>query len=327
MDLWGSLFQIRAAARSLTPHLSAPWKETDWYSAVLRLQPGSGHPTPILSLRRESGLTLVIGSSCPSFPLLTPGRPGSHLLSRLPQSPYLHPPGSSLLLQAPLKQPLPPPVPTDALAMPGTVLGEEGRKGTPILARLGGNLLAQQVWGGGTQSLALCAGWATWSLAAGSQQGGGRAPVRAGATFTAVAWGRQARPSPVPSRGVPSESRGRQGPGRPPGHLGPLPSPPPVPRPRAPPVSPVSCLPLPPPASTRPPPPAASRHLRPPRPPRGRPLPCSPPPRQPFVSRRSISWVAERPRLRIPPRPASSEPGSAPPAVSPPLPPRRPGAP
>ena len=53
----------------------------------------------------------------------------------------------------------------------------------------------------------------------------------------------------------------------------------------------------------------------------------APPPRQPFVSRRNISWVAERLGLRVPPRPASSTPGSAPPAVSPPLPPRRPSAP
>lgn len=98
----------------------------------------------------------------------------------------------------------------------------------------------------------------------------------------------------------------------------------------SPPVSPISCLSPPfslcldpsflcllPPRNQRPQLSRLGYHLRAP----------SPPPLQPFVSRRSISWVAERLCLRISPRPASSEPGSAPPAVSPPLPPRRPCAP
>lgn len=98
MDLWGSLFRRRAAARSLTSHLSAPGRRLTGAERPRGSNPDTGHPTAILSLRRECGLTLVIRSSCPlPHPVPTPGWPGSHLLSQPRQSPYLHPPVSFLL--------------------------------------------------------------------------------------------------------------------------------------------------------------------------------------------------------------------------------------
>lgn len=101
--------------------------------------------------------------------------------------------------------------------------------------------------------------------------------------------------------------RSRQGTNAPPSHLGPpVGLPPPLPLIfQSTPTSSISLHP--------------SRH--PPRPAGRGPAAARPHPplREPFVSRRSSSWVAERLRLRSSPRPASSLPGPAPPAASPPF--------
>ena len=197
------------------------------------------HLIPILLLRRESGFTLVTLGRL-TLPPSIPVWPGSHLLSQPQQPPSLkaHP-----------KQPLPARVPTDALATPGTVLGKGVRKGTPILARLGRNLPAQQVWGGQTQKLPLCTGWMTGPIAAGSQKLKGASTWRGKGYFHGIGLG-----SPNPSLprttasgfpcGVPETARAQS---RRPRTWGPSPvhraAPAPVPPPRSPPVSPFSCLP------------------------------------------------------------------------------------
>lgn len=91
--------------------------------------------TLTLLLRRVSGLRLMTLRR-----IAPPANPG---VARLPPSvpapttPYLH---SLASFPLPLGSPkAAPPYASshDALAMPGTVLGKEMRKGTPILARLG----------------------------------------------------------------------------------------------------------------------------------------------------------------------------------------------
>lgn len=123
--------------------------------------------------------------------------------------------------------------------MHGTVLGKEVSKGTPILAKLGWNLIAQQVWGGRTQNRPICTVWATWLFAPGSQHRGGPSTCWGRGYFHDIGLGSPNPFLPSTIAGVCSRSlRACQGLDTRPSHLEPLPRLPPVRRPR--PASPIS---------------------------------------------------------------------------------------
>lgn len=166
--------------------------EGNWYSVVLWLQAGSRPPHPH-PFSKEGIWPYTSDSVVLPLTLPTPVWPVSHLLFQPRQSLYLHPPVS---LPLPLGSPKTAPPSPSSHGCLGNAWhspwqgGEQGNPPPPpVLARLGWNLIAQQVWGGRTQNPS-CMGWATWPFAPGSQHGGpgrgggARAPAGVGATFT-----------------------------------------------------------------------------------------------------------------------------------------------